>query len=205
MDIILDNFHYDALNEVGNIGMGNATTALSQLVGKGVRVSIPSLMVVDTQNIIDKTEDIDVVGIIIKVVGDISGGNMLLFKKSHAESLADILLLDTAYEDDEEMRLSVINEVANILVGSYFNALSKFLDLNVLPSIPYQTQGSTSDIFKLADTRLSCNIDHILALTTMFEIDTASSYQTVDGDMFMMLDSVSINTILDRIDRMRST
>lgn len=204
MDIILDNFHYDALNEVGNIGMGNATTALSQLVGKGVRVSIPSLMVVDTQSIIDKTEDLDVVGIIIKVVGDISGGNMLLFKKSHAESLADILLVDTAYEDDNDMRHSVINEVANILAGSYFNALSKFLDLTVLPSIPYQTQGSTSDIFEMADKRMNCNIDHIIALTTMFEIETATSYQTVDGDMFMMLDSKSINTILDRIDRIRS-
>ena len=204
MDIKLDTFHYDALNEVGNIGMGNATTALSQLVGKGVRVSIPSLMVVDTQSIIEKTEKLDVLGIILKLVGDINGGYMFLFQQKHADSLADILLVDTHYEDDADMRKSVLNEVANILAGSYLTALSKFLDISVLPSIPYQAQGSTSDIFDLADKRLNCKVNHILALTTMFEIETASAFQTVDGDMFLLLDSESINTLIDRIDRMRN-
>ena len=81
MEIELNEFHYDALNEVGNIGMGNATTALSQLIGKNVRVSMPSLMVVDTENIIENTKDIEVVGTIVKIVGDITGGNMIIYQK----------------------------------------------------------------------------------------------------------------------------
>jgi len=205
MDIELDEFHYDALNEVGNIGMGNATTALSQLVGKSVRVSIPSLMVVDTRSIIDKTSDLDFVGTIIKIVGDISGGNMMVFQKKYADSLADIILEGTSYEDDEGMRESMLNEVANILAGSYFNALSKFLDLTVLPSIPYQTQGSTSDVFKMAEERLKCKIDHVLALATMFEVETGNACRTVDGDMFLLLDSDSLKILIDRIDRMHTT
>jgi len=204
MDIKLDTFHYDALNEVGNIGMGNATTALSQLVGKGVRVSIPTLMVVDIESIKEQTGQMGVLGIILRLVGDINGGYMFLFQQKHAESLVDMLLIYTDHADDAEMRKSVLNEVANILAGSYLTALSKFLDISVLPSIPYQTQGSISDIFKLADKRLNCKINHILALTTMFEIENENTCLTVDGDMFLLLDSKSINTLLGRIDRMRN-
>lgn len=205
MEIELNEFHYDALNEVGNIGMGNATTALSQLVGKGVRVSMPSLMVVDTESIIDRTKDIEVVGTIVKIVGDISGGNMILYQKKHADMLADILLEGTDHKNDSEMRRSVLSEVCNILAGSYLNALSKFLDLTVLPSIPYQTEGSSADIFEMADSRLNCDIDHILALTTMFEVEDVSISKTIDGDMFMLLDSKSLDVILNTIDRMRTT
>ncbi len=205
MEIELNEFHYDALNEVGNIGMGNATTALSQLIGKRVRVSTPSLMVVDTESIIDRTKDIEVVGTIVKIVGDISGGNMILYQKKHADMLADILLEGTDHKNDSEMRRSVLSEVCNILAGSYLNALSKFLDLTVLPSIPYQTEGSSADIFEMADSRLNCNIDHILALTTMFEVEDVIISKTIDGDMFMLLDSKSLDVILNTIDRMRTT
>ena len=204
MEIELNEFHYDALNEVGNIGMGNATTALSQLVGKGVRVSMPSLMVVDTENIIENTKDIEVVGTIVKIVGDISGGNMILYQKKHADMLVDILLEGTDHQNDIEMRKSVLSEICNVLAGSYLNALSKFLDLTVLPSVPYQTEGSSADIFEMADSRLNCDIDHILSLTTMFEIEAENISKTIDGDMFMMLDSKSLKVILDTIDRMRT-
>ena len=205
MEIGFNEFHYDALNEVGNIGMGNATTALSQLVGKRVRVSTPSLMVVDTESIIDRTKDIEVVGTIVKIVGDVNGGNMILYQKKHADMLADILLEGTDHKNDSEMKRSVLSEVCNILAGSYLNALSKFLDLTVLPSIPYQTEGSSADIFEMADSRLNCNIDHILALTTMFEVEDVIISKTIDGDMFMLLDSKSLDVILNTIDRMRTT
>ena len=205
MEIGFNEFHYDALNEVGNIGMGNATTALSQLIGKRVRVSTPSLMVVDTESIIDRTKDIEVVGTIVKIVGDVNGGNMILYQKKHADMLADILLEGTDHKNDSEMKRSVLSEVCNILAGSYLNALSKFLDLTVLPSIPYQTEGSSADIFEMADSRLNCNIDHILALTTMFEVEDVIISKTIDGDMFMLLDSKSLDVILNTIDRMRIT
>ncbi|NOR49285.1 MAG: hypothetical protein GQ533_14785 [Methanosarcinaceae archaeon] len=205
MEIGFNEFHYDALNEVGNIGMGNATTALSQLIGKRVRVSTPSLMVVDTESIIDRTKDIEVVGTIVKIVGDVNGGNMILYQKKHADMLADILLEGTDHKNDSEMKRSVLSEVCNILAGSYLNALSKFLDLTVLPSIPYQTEGSSADIFEMADSRLNCNIDHILALTTMFEVEDVIISKTIDGDMFMLLDSKSLDVILNTIDRMRTT
>lgn len=204
MEIELDEFHYDALNEVGNIGMGNATTALSQLVGKNVHVSMPSLMVVNTESIIEKTRDINVVGTIVKIVGDVTGGNLITYQKKHSDMLIDIILEGTGQKNDVEMRKSVLSEVCNIVAGSYVNALSKFLDLTVLLSIPYQTEGSSSDIFDMADSRLNCNIDHVLALATMFEIESETESKAIDGDMFMLLDSKSLKTILDTIDRMRT-
>ena len=204
MDIDIDEFQYDALKEVGNVGIGNATTALSQLIGKRIMVSLPSLMVVDTQGITENTNNNEVVGTVIRIVGDISGGCLIAFQKGSADTFVDILLKDTLYENDEEMRRSVLNEAANILAGSYFNALSKFLDMTVLPSLPSQTQGSNSEIFKMVEDQLNCRIDHVLSLTTMFEVENASANKTVEGDMFLLLDSKSLETILERIDRMRT-
>lgn len=204
MDIDIDEFQYDALQEIGNIGIGNATTALSQLIGKRVMVSSPSLMVVDTQRINENTSNVEIVGTVVRIVGDISGGNLIAFQKNTAESFVDILLQDTPYKSDKEMRKSVLNEAANILAGSYFNALSKFLDMAVLPSLPSQMQGSSTEIFEMVENQLNCRIDHVLSLTTMFEVETVSANKTVDGDMFLLLDSKSLKTILERIDRMRT-
>jgi len=204
MDIDINGFQYEALKEVGNIGVGNATTALSQLIGKKVMLSFPSLMVMDTQSIAENTSNIEIVGTVVRIVGDVNGGSLIAFQKSSADSFVDILLKDTPYENDEDMRKSVLNETANILVGSYLNALSKFLDMTLLPSLPSQTQGSSSEIFKMVEKQLNCSVDHVVTLTTMFEVETANINKTVDGDMFLLLDSESLEIILARVDRMRT-
>lgn len=77
MNIILDQFYFDALNEIGNIGMGNATTALSQLVGKAIKVSASELTSLDPANITGDKEHI-VTGAIVKVIGDLNGGFILM-------------------------------------------------------------------------------------------------------------------------------
>jgi len=204
MDIDINGFQYEALKEVGNIGVGNATTALSQLIGKKVMLSFPSLMVMDTQSIAENTSNIEIVGTVVRIVGDVNGGSLIAFQKSSADSFVDILLKDTPYENDDDMRKSVLNETANILVGSYLNALSKFLDMTLLPSLPSQTQGSSSEIFKMVEKQLNCSVDQVVTLTTMFEVETANINKTVDGDMFLLLDSESLEIILARVDRMRT-
>ncbi|SFM15674.1 chemotaxis protein CheC [Methanolobus profundi] len=203
MNIVLDKFYYDALNEVGNIGMGNATTALSQLVDQSIKVSSSSLTLLDSKDITTK-EDTDRVGAIVRVMGDMNGGFILIVRKQHSEILAEMLLKDTDQEDDEYLKTSAFVEVANILAGSYYNALSKFLNLSIIPSIPKISEGSPDEIFAKAKQHISGKMEHIFGLTTLFEIVGEDESHSLSGDMYMLLDSASLQTILGRIEEMRS-
>ncbi|MEZ5335889.1 MAG: chemotaxis protein CheC [Methanolobus sp.] len=93
MNLVLDKFYYDALNEVGNIGMGNATTALSQLVGKTINVSSSALSLMDAHEI-SKDLHKERIGAIVRVMGDMNGGFILIIRGNHSEALTDMLLKD---------------------------------------------------------------------------------------------------------------
>ncbi|ETA67234.1 MAG: chemotaxis protein CheC [Methanolobus sp.] len=201
MNIVLDKFYYDALNEVGNIGMGNATTALSQLVGKSINVSGSSLTLLKAKDISESLNS-EKIGAIVRVMGDMNGGFILILSKNHSEVLADMLLKDSA--EDSYMKVSAFIEVANILAGSYYNALSKFLNLSIIPSIPTISEGTTDEIFEKAKKHMSGKIDHIFGLTTLFEITGEDEYHSLSGDMYMLLDTASLQSVIDRIEEMRT-
>lgn len=203
MKIILDQFYYDALNEIGNIGMGNATTALSQLVGKTIKVSASELTSLDPEYISAQPES-SKVGAIVKVIGDLNGGFILMLDKRHSEVLSKMMLARTEYEDDNYMKKSVAIEVANILAGTYCTALSKFLDISVTPSLPVLSEGSPDDLLNMCGKYLNGKVEHIMGLTALFEIEAEDEYHSLSGDMYMLLDATSMRTILDRINQMRT-
>ena len=202
MKIILDQFYYDALNEIGNIGMGNATTALSQLIGKTIKVSASELTSLDPDSITDHEEH-NKTGAIVKIIGDLNGGFILVLDERHSEVLSNMMLARTEYENDPYMKNSVVIEVTNILAGTYCTALSKFLDLSVTPSLPVLAEGSPGDLLKKCGKYLNGQVDHIIGLTALFEIEAEDEYHSLSGDMYMLLDAASMKTILDRINKMR--
>lgn len=202
MNIVLDKFYYDALNEVGNIGMGNATTALSQLIGKSIEVSGSSLTLLKDK---DLSENLDTerMGAIVRVMGDMNGGFILMLRKNHSEVLTDMLLKGNS-DEDNYMKMSTFVEVANILAGSYYNSLSKFLNLSIIPSIPVISEGNTDEIFEKAKKHMGGKIEHVFGLTTLFEIRGEDEYHSLSGDMYMLLDTASLQSIIDRIKEMRT-
>lgn len=202
MNIVLDDFYYDALNEVGNIGMGNATTALSQLVDKSINISSSALTLLSVQDISNDT-DRDRIGAIVRVMGDMNGGFILIIRKQHSDALSEMLLKNNS-EEGNYMKTSAFIEVANILAGSYYNALSKFLDLSIIPSIPIVSEGISNDIFKKAKLHVNGKIDHVFGLTTLFEVVGEDEYHSLSGDMYMLLDSASLQSVLGKIEEMRT-
>jgi chemotaxis protein CheC len=181
--------------------MGNATTALSQLVGKSINVSGSSLTLLKAKDISESLNS-EKIGAIVRVMGDMNGGFILILSKNHSEVLADMLLKDSA--EDSYMKVSAFIEVANILAGSYYNALSKFLNLSIIPSIPTISEGTTDEIFEKAKKHMSGKIDHIFGLTTLFEITGEDEYHSLSGDMYMLLDTASLQSVIDRIEEMRT-
>jgi len=207
-EIVLTDFQQDALNEVGHIGMGSATTALSQMVDKRVQLNLTNAQVLDAEAIIQNLPDsIIMTGVLLKMRGDFQGAILMLFEFKNAVVLSDMMLEGTEYEADAEMHESALEEVANILAGSYLYALSQFLNINAIQSVPYMITVTIAEILDMASVQMGRNIDKILNIETMFMVQSvghSSGVNTLYGDMFVLLDDDSLQVMLDSINNLIS-
>ncbi len=131
----LSDTEKDVLREVGNIGGGNAATALASMLAGKVNMSVPDLRVVDVSKVSDILggPEQEIVGILITMHGDVSGMLMFLLDK-HFTRLMINLLLDKqidSFEHINEMDLSALKEIGNILAGSYINAIATLTGLSI--------------------------------------------------------------------------
>jgi chemotaxis protein CheC len=130
----------DALKEVGNIGAGNAATALSRMVSRRIDVTIPTVKIIQKEKISEVTTDSDAnyVALFFEVLGDATGNMFLLFSESSAYPLLDMLMGRRKGETKgiQELEEAAFKEVGNIIAASYLNSLTKFLGMPIIPGDP---------------------------------------------------------------------
>lgn len=138
---VLDSVRYDVLREVGNIGAGNAITALSQLLNSKVDMNVPKVELLDFKSLADVvgSAETTVAGILLNLSGDIDGMMMFMMEYSAAHHLVNRLTGKDKENMDTftEMDLSALKEIGNIIAGAYLCALSQLTNLNIMESIPY--------------------------------------------------------------------
>ena len=139
----LDDTQYDILKEIGNIGAGNATTALAQLINSKIDMSVPQVSLVPFNRIADTigSEETVLVGILLGLEGDISGMMMFLLQEKSAHNLVNILVGNPPEKEDafNEMEFSALSEIGNIIAGSYLSALAGLTNLTIVASVPSMT------------------------------------------------------------------
>jgi chemotaxis protein CheC len=131
----------DALREVANIGAGHAATALSQLTNRRIWLDVPEIRVAPIEEVPELLGQADevVATVVMQVLGDLAGRTIQVFPAATASRLASILLnrAELVFPDGfGEMELSALKEVGNILASAYLTALSDFLGMMLLTSIP---------------------------------------------------------------------
>ena len=131
----------DVLAGFGNIGAGNATTAVADMLGLRIDMSVPQVQFLPVEEIGTSigAEDEVIVGIMLGVGSDIDGSMMFLMKMDSAHYLVNRLMgkdLDNQ-EPFDEMDLSAMKEIGNIIAGSYLSALSGMTNLTIAPSVPH--------------------------------------------------------------------
>lgn len=127
----------DMLKELANIGGGNAATSISQLIGKPVNMNVPTIEILNYNEVYQNimSEDEMVIAVSSRLIGDGEGNFLFVCKKDVSQSIVDIMLTE-GMERTEEISYSVIRELVNILVGSYINAISKLINVNLVSSVP---------------------------------------------------------------------
>ena len=136
----LSPFHLDVLKEIGNIGAGNAATALAKLIDKKVDMNVPQVRIMGFSEISDVLggAETPVVGVLLGIHGDISGYTLFLLQESAAHILVNLLMGKDPYDKFEynDMSISALKEVGNILTGSYLSSLSNLTGLSIMSGVP---------------------------------------------------------------------
>ena len=188
----------DALREVGNIGSGNACSALAQFLNRKVDMSVPSATIRDFKSIpeIVGGSEQQVLGIFLKVMGEISGKILLLIPSETSLKLLHTLIPGCEISNPlnmGEMENSCMREVGNILAGAFLNALSALTGqpmLNSLPSMAFDMSGSLIDSV-VAD--MSAVSDQVLMIETSF-ID---SQEDLRLHIFLLPEPESLHKLLE--------
>lgn len=139
----LEAFQLDVLKEVGNIGAGNAATALSKLMSRPVDMQVPLVNLLPFEDIIEMLggSEQTVLTIYLRVTGDSPGNMFFLLTQNSAKKLLKNLagMESDKAEQFSEMELSALNEIGNILAGSYLSSLADFTKLSMTPTVPSLT------------------------------------------------------------------
>ena len=140
----LDNvneMYIDVLREIGNIGAGNATTSLASMINAKIDMSVPKVELMEASELGSAIcpEDEIIVGIFLEVTHDITGSMMFLMKMDSAHYLVNKLMGKdpTNMDPFDEMDLSAMKEIGNIISASCLTALSGMTNLTISPSVPY--------------------------------------------------------------------
>lgn len=159
----------DALRELSNIASGTAATALSQLLGREVEISVPLVQTLPLGRAIDACGDPDdrVCGVALTVEGDVDGLVLMLIPAEHSATLCRLL----GVEEGSEIGDSALREVGNILGASYLGALAAITGLELLPCPPNLGRAALRQVIDFALEQRASATDTVLVLDS--ELDVA--------------------------------
>lgn len=183
----LNDMQFDVLREIGNIGAGNATTALSTMLNIKVDMSVPNVALLPFDQIasVVGSEEDTVVGILIQLEGEVNGMMMFIFDMKSAHHLVNSLMMrdvhtneeDPSIENFSEMDMSALNEIGNIVSGSYLNALASLTGLKMLCSVPSLTVDMVGALLSVPAAEFGKYGDKMLMIQSQFgEDDFVTGY-----------------------------
>ena len=186
--------YFDVLKEIGNIGAGNATTALAQLLQCKVDMKVPQVRLLNFSEIgaaIGGEEQL-MTGVYLLVEGDITGSMMFLLEETAAHNLVSKLMNVPQSEGNfSDMELSALKEIGNIIVASYLNSLSKLTNLRITPSVPDLCIDMAGAILSVPAIEFGEIGDRILMIQTEF-----TDEMTLNGYFILVPDLESYDKIL---------
>ncbi|MBR4182444.1 MAG: chemotaxis protein CheC [Lachnospiraceae bacterium] len=193
----VNSLYMDVFREIGNIGAGNATTAVASMLQLRVDMKVPK---VELMNITDFgtaicPEEEVIAGILLELESDISGSMMFLMRLDSAHYLVNTLMGgyggNGEGETFNEMEQSALKEIGNIIAGSYLSAISSMTNLTITPSVPFLAVDMAASILSVPAIQFGQYGDKALLIETEFTDDL-----TISGYFILLPDEDSYDKIL---------
>jgi len=195
----LSTLQRSVLSEIGNIGAGNAATALSHILADKVMMSVPELQIIDVDSmatILGGPEN-ELAGILVNMTEDVKGMLLFLLDKEFICILIDVLMGESIenFADISEIDMSAIMEIGNILSGSYVSAISAMTGLNIMLSTPQIAIDMVGAILSYPAAQFGTMGEQLLFIEENF----LSGESKIKSHLLIMPEPKSLDTILESL------
>ncbi len=194
----LTDAYYDVLKEIGNIGTGNAMTALSQMLQCKVDMRVPQVRLLDFKDVgaLMGGEEQIMACVMLGVEGDITGSMMFMVEKKAAKHLINKVMMGFGEPGEEftEMELSALQEVGNIITGAYLNSLATLTGMKIFSTPPQLSVDMAGAILSVPAIEFGILGDKLLLIQSQFFDE-----MEIDGYFILIPDVESYARILNSL------
>ncbi|WP_346893237.1 chemotaxis protein CheC [Clostridium sp. UBA871] len=186
----------DALREIGNIGLGNAATAMAQILGKEIQISVPLVNVISLEDIFERVDEETVVyAVIARVLGEAPGNILFMFDTATMMKIAEMLVGKQEGEELNELGYSALGEIGNIIFATYMNAISQMTNLRLFPSVPAVAKDMLTAVLSTTFIESGQFNDYVLDIETGFSQEN----EDLKGDFYFIPAPGSLERILESL------
>lgn len=195
----LNYLELDTLREIGSIGTGNAATALSQLLDKEVRITLPEVRIMEYNEAIDWIGGAEAItaGVLVKMGGQINGIMLSVQQIDFVNLVLSSMLGKTIvdYSDLDDIESSALVEIGNIMISSFINAICSLGDLSVTLTVPAFTVDMQGAILTVPMAEYGGQSDYIMTIGGNFICDR----KQVPCRLLLSPDVRSLNFLLRKL------
>lgn len=189
----------DLIREIGSIGTGNSATALSSMLGKSVRMTLPDVQILGYNEAIKFLGDPEeiVAAILVKMTGEINGLMLFILKLDFInEVLSSVLQKEIEdYYQLNVLETSALEEIGNIIISSYVNAMSTLSDVTINLSVPDIAVNMLGGILSVPMVEFGYQTDKMMMISGQFIIGG----KVLHSDLLMMPDIESLNFLMEKL------
>lgn len=189
----------DVIKEIGSIGTGNAATALSQVLKKETKMTLPNVYILGYNEAIEMvgTPEEIVAAVLVKMSGEINGIMLFILKMDFINTvLESVLSMEIKdYMDLTELERSALEEIGNIIISSYVNALSGLTGVTIKLSIPSSAVNMLGGILSVPMVEFGYETDKLMMINGEFIVDG----KVLDSHILLMPDIHSLNYLMHKL------
>ncbi|WP_423212923.1 chemotaxis protein CheC [Paenibacillus solani] len=189
----------DVLKEVGNIGAGNAATALSRLLNKPIDMAVPKVQLLPFEQIAESVGGSEqlVIAVFLRVEGDAPSNLFFIMSPEAGKNLLQNLAGIEVSEEGQfsDMEQSALGEIGNILAGSYLSSLADFTNLSMTPTVPALAMDMAGAILSYGLLQFGEMGDDALLINTTF----LEGQNEVEGQFFLIPDPQTFAQIFEAL------
>lgn len=195
----MDVMTIDVMKEIGSIGTGSAATALSDMIGETVRMTVPEIEIKsfnDAITVLGGPEDV-VAAVLVRMSGNITGTMLFLLRMDFVNAILSRILGKKVkdYSELYEMEISVLTEVGNIMISSYMNAISKLADLDVQMSVPAIAVNMLGGIMSVPMAEMGYETDELMLIDGKLVLNE----ERFDSTILMLPNIESLNKLMNKL------
>lgn len=197
------SIHLDAIREVGNIGTGNAATALSRLIGRMVDMDVPEAELVPIYDVAEHygSPETPVCAVLVRTEDVFSCSLIFMIEEDKSDILADLIIpMDISGMDEEtrlQIRNSALSEQGNIILGAFLNALSQITGMTLPTTTPAVARDMLGSIMDLVASMFGVIGESAMLVKTSLRVKGLD--QDLSGNVVMIPDPGALEALLSKL------